>query len=873
MTTPTIPFPSSPAWQPFTDAPLGDAAFAVLKQNLHDILTRQKAQLGAITITTVPLHEHWQHVPHELYLAISEADLHGVLAALNGVGTLAPRETLVAKGLTEVIELDIRNRLLPHLSVKQLFRWLQTLGRPSHFWVDYRFQYWLTLQPLGTVDLRALAAALQTCGVAHGALFVANAGLAKAWDNHAVSDRLPAHCVWPFFAEHPYFIDAALGIAVNASAQTEGFDLRAFKLEAALKVLAIFPVLQPQWLTAILEIALGEGKTYRALAIAALAPEKNLGEVLLPFLRASKIDNRIEAANLLANMQHRAAIPALVSALKTESRESARAAFLSTLESLGEDISPYLAPEILLAEALKGLKNKLPSGLEWFKSSMLPACVWRDGSTVAPEILRWWVVFTCKLKEPGGNALVTRYLHLLAPDSWAAFSRVVLLQFIAEDSRQLPLVPGMSAYDKWVAAREYITSAIGEKGILALTACTPPQELVAQIMQFMRDHHLHRAQIEALLEAAASSNEPLVIQMLIGVARRHRTASVQLKAQALIAQIAEKNGWTPAQLADRTTPTAGLDDTGKVLLQYGARTFNLVLDAGMKFVLQNNEGHVIKALPEPRADDDAELIKIATAQFATSKKELKMVLDSQAPRLQEAMCVERRWPAAQWREYLHGHPIVGRLIQRLLWIQYDADGLKRSVFRPSEDGSLVGLDDNEVVLAADSTVGLAHSCLLESAQTTGWLAHFKDYKIAPLFAQLTRNAPTLALQDADITAIASHQGWMSDTFPLRSAFTKLGYQRAATEDGGFFDCYVKAYSAVGIKVRIEFSGNTLPEENIPAALKTLSFETENAKSWNERFMPPQNVPPLLLAEAHADYLSIAQRGSGFASDWETKVRF
>ncbi len=865
---PTV-FPPSPPWQPFADVPLGDSAFAVLKQNLYEILTRQKMRVDAITDLS---HRAYQQNQVEIFLAISDDKLHGVLAMLNGLAPAAEYTQLVQQGMFEVIEYDFRNRLLPHFGVMHLFRWLQLAGRAQHFWVDYRFQCWLAAQPFGSIDLRALAAAWRGCGQLDSAVFVANASLAVRWEINTVTDRLPAQCVWPFFAEHLNFIDAGLGVAA-APAEPK---FRAFTLEATLKLLAIFPVLQPQWLTRVLEVALGTGKTNRAVAVAALASQKNLGEVLLPYLHAPKIDTRIEAANLLADLQYQAAVPALIAALKTESRESARAALLASLERLGQNIAAYLTPEILYAEALKGLKSKEPSGLAWFNFAALPTCTWRDGGAVEPDILRWWVVFTCKLKEPGGNALVTRYLQLLAPESRAAFSLNVLLQFIAEDSRQLPLVPGMSAYDKWLAKREYITSAIGEKGILALIPCAPGHELVAHITHYMRDHHLHRAQIEAMLEAAASVNkpgsEPLVIQLLIGVARRHRTASVQQKAQTLIAQIAETNGWTHDELSDRTTPTAGLDETGKVTLQYGARTFHMVLNANMKFVLQNDEGKEIKALPEPRKEDDAELIKTATAQFSVSKKELKLVLDSQAVRLQEAMCVNRLWPVAQWLEYLHGHPIVGRLTQRLLWIEYDENSLKKSVFRPSEDGTLVDLDDNEVQLAPTSTVCVAHACLLDAPQVAKWLKHFKDYKITPLFAQLTRHAPALVFEDTTITAIASHQGWMSDTYTLRSAFIKLGYQRAA-EDGGYFEHYVKAYASIGLKVRIEFSGNTLPEENIPAALKTLSFESDAAKSWDERLLPLQKVPPVLLAEAHADYLAVAQVGAGFDAQWEDKVRF
>ena len=52
----------------------------------------------------------------------------------------------------------------------------------------------------------------------------------------------------------------------------------------------------------------------------------------------------------------------------------------------------------------------------------------------------------------------------------------------------------------------------------------------------------------------------IIIQLLLSLSRRYRTASVQEKARNLVTQIAERNGWSSDELADRTIPTAGFDD-------------------------------------------------------------------------------------------------------------------------------------------------------------------------------------------------------------------------------------------------------------------------------------------------------------------------
>jgi hypothetical protein len=541
--------------------------------------------------------------------------------------------------------------------------------------------------------------------------------------------------------------------------------------------------------------------------------------------------------------------------------------------------------------------------MAWLNLDGAPACVWLDGTPVESEIVRWWVILACKLKEPAGNALLERYLGLLAQPSRAALGAWLLHQFIARDTAHPPLEEGIAyaqqhaqqrhqdlqdmarKYPEYYAEQakktyeqvfdelkrekmgEYLGTAINEKGLLALVWGMPGHELVSAIQLYMRDHYPRRAQVEALLEGACVSDDPTVIQFVLGVARRYRTASVQEKARLLVQRIAERNGWTQDQLADRTVPTGGLDETGRLALQYGSRLYTVTLDAAMRPVLRNEEGKVVSALPAARQDDAPEAIKEGKQAFATCKKELKQVIEMQTSRLYEAMCTGRGWPAAEWREYLQRHPIVGRLAQRLVWMETGADGAPR-LFRPTEDGSLIDAGDDEVDVADGATIRLAHGSLIDSGLAIAWLAHLKDYKLAPLFAQLDRPRPPLG-DKPDADAIDDRLGWLGDTFKLRGAFTKLGYQRGSAEDGGVFLEYKKEYTGAGLTVVIEFSGNSLPEENLPAALKTLWFRS--ADGYYHTGVALDKVPPVLLAEAYGDYHAVAAVCSGYDPEWEKKM--
>lgn len=903
--------PEPPPFSLFESAELGDATLAQLKALRVDVLERARvAAEEEVAENKTGKHKYkWRQETHSRLSKVSDDDLRVALDVLNGKATKKEIEKLGQGNVAHIVNSGNRLSTMAGVDVVHLIRWHEAIRGWNTFWRDDDFQKWLQRQPAGTVDLRSLAELLARSG--GNIRNVAAAALTDLWNAPNAQDILPADQVWPFFLAHPEFIDEALGMSVAVDGQQRRAT---FSVARTLETLSVFPQMPARWLPTVMELALGEGKTHRAAAQKALAKLPDIGRRVVDSLTHSKSEVRIEAAKWLADLKYAEAIPAINEALKKETRETVRAAFLTTLEALGDDISPRLAPAILLAEAKKGLKAKPPAGLAWFALDALPVARWADGSTVEPEIIRWWVVLATKLKEPGGNALLTRYLGLLDALSRQRLASTVLRQFIAHDTRHPSIEEGTDYANARAPQRyqqyqdgynraqpqhkqyyeanyakskeqvfeecrrekmsEYLGSAIGEKGVLALTMHVPGHEAGSLLAQYMRDNYQRRSQIEAMLEGVAPGNDPLVIQTLLGLARRYRTASVQEKARALVQQIAERNGWTQDQLADRTIPTAGLDDTGTLQLQYGDRVFTMVLDAAMKPELRNPDGKVIKALPEARQNDDAAQIKDAKSQFTTSKKELKQVIDGQTSRLFEAMCAGRIWPVGEWREYLHAHPIAGRLIQRLVWLQVDEQGAVLASFRPTEDGSLINTEDDEVELPDNALLRLAHASLVPAGVAKAWAAHFKDYKLTPLFPQMTRETPVVAFKDdkgLDVKLIKDHEGWVSDTFTLRGAFTKLGYQRAQAEDGGFFYEYTKDFSSVGIRVVMEFSGNTLPEENVSAALKSLHFDDKRQRGWGDKSLPLAQVPPVLLAEAYADYLAVAKQCSGFDAEWEKKM--
>ncbi|MDQ8953926.1 DUF4132 domain-containing protein [Acinetobacter rudis] len=754
-------------------------------------------------------------------------------------------------------------------------------------------------EELAQLELRHIEQALANNNFTNSKRMIAEGMLMEAWNdlNDYIQD---ADKIWPFFAENMDFLTEAMGLAPSKSDN----KYRELEPASAINVLNTFPVLPQQFVPRLLELALGENKRLRFDAQRALERLTGIHLRAIEALDSGKQEIRITAIEWLARLQVQDAIKPLNALLKKEKKEIVRAALLTALEQLGQDISAHLAPKVLLKEAEQGLKGRLSASFTWFDLNALPACTWQDGKAVNPEIIQWWLILAEKLKDPKPNALLQRYMQLLSEKSQQQLANHVLQSFIHQDTRGPSLEeateiavkegPGrLSNYQDWYKRypqyyaeyanvtleqvvdelkrqhlATYLGSAIKSKGMLALTFAAQGSTAVKQLQDYMKQHYQRRAQIEAMIHALSISNDPLVIQLLLSLSRRYRTASVQTLAGELVAEIAERNHWSSDELADRTIPTAGLDDQGILQLEYGSRHFTAYVDDKDKFVLKNEDGKVVKALPAARQNDDAALIKEAKALLSNSKKELKQVIDLQTLRLYESMCGERQWSVADWQEYLFAHPIMNRLIQRLVWLEIAADGTAQH-FRPSDDGSLLNLDDDEIELASDSHIQISHAVLVGAEQAEQWSDHFKDYKVKPLFEQMNRSLPTFNNPKTDV--IEDRKGWLTDTFTLRGVVNKMGYQRTSIEDAGSFDSYSKAFKSLNLEVQIGFSGSYVPEENIPAVLYDLRFARPGQSYWNRTDILIEDVPKILLAECYADYLKLADACSGFDPEWQKKT--
>lgn len=669
--------------------------------------------------------------------------------------------------------------------------------------------------------------------------------------------------VWPFFARHMELVHKWLKLEMGNyyySNRDIGFD-----------AVSMFPQPPAEVVPRLMEIALGSAKADRERAQKALEKLPRKEDIIVAALSGGKAEARTFAAQWLAQLQYGDAVPALEAALGKEKNDAAIGAMMSALEALGMDVDKYLDRDKLADEAAKGLAKGLPPALSWFPWDKMSEVRWaspspsgarkgqgvgegRGGGEVVPrEVLQWLLAQATKLKTPEPNALLRRYAAKLEPSDREAFGRFVL--------------------DEWLGEEKAGGRAIDAKGLLAVAAACGGRETVISAGAFIKEHYGTRAaQCKALIVMLAWTDHPNATQLMLSIGHRFRTKGIQDEAQIQAELLAERRGWTVADLADRTIPSAGFGDDGTIDLSYGSeRKFSARLGELGNLDVYDGEGRKIKALPEPRQAEEVHGGQ-AKRLLAAAKKDVKTIVTLQADRLYEALCTQRTWRFEDWERYLNRHPVVRRLLQGLVWGEL-RDGQVGSTFRPLDDGTLTDVNDAAVNVAPEAKIVLAHDTNLDAAGVAAWKKHLADYEVAAPFPQLGKGAYTLPKELEDATELTDFRGHVLQSFTLRGRATKLGYVRGAAEDGGWFYEYRKRFPSLGgLEALIRFSGSEMPEKNQDVALMALVFTRPDENGVGTYPVALSAVPAVLLSECYNDMRLIAAEGRGFDPEWERLER-
>ncbi|GAB2584957.1 hypothetical protein GCM10027168_17180 [Streptomyces capparidis] len=411
--------------------------------------------------------------------------------------------------------------------------------------------------------------------------------------------------------------------------------------------------------------------------------------------------------------------------------------------------------EVLNADPLERLPKKVPTNmLDLVDSHLLPQILLRERRLALPEsAVRHVVTVLAMCKPEGGYEGVDVVKEACDPASLDAFVWA-LFQQIGKDA-------------DWVfAAMGSVGGDETARGLAPLIRAWPGE-------------NAHPRAVLGLDTLVAIGTDAALVQ-LNGIAQKVKFKGIKSAAQTRIADLADRMGLTTEQLADRLVPDFGLDRDGRLVLDYGPRSFTAGFDEQLKPYVTDGGGKRLKNLPKPGAKDDPELAPAAHARFAALKKDVRTVAADQIRRFEQAMVWQRRWSPEEFRTFIVEHPLLWHVARRLVWSTGDGVG-----FRIAEDRTLADADDGTLVLPEGTHVSVAHPVLLGDAVET-WTEVFADYEILQPFPQLGRPVLRLADDERDATELVRFHGVTVHVGKLLG-LEKHGWERGAPQDAGCQD--------------------------------------------------------------------------------------
>ncbi|MFV2216030.1 DUF4132 domain-containing protein, partial [Actinomadura sp. LOL_016] len=374
---------------------------------------------------------------------------------------------------------------------------------------------------------------------------------------------------------------------------------------------------------------------------------------------------------------------------------------------------------LLAADPLDDLPKKIPP-VDWVDPRVLPQILLRDRAHALPDDAVAHVLTMLAMSKPDDvYAGVRAVRDLCDPVSLAEFGWALFRWW---------KLCGAPAKENW---------AFTQLGLVG------DGETVRRLTPVIRAWPGEGGHAKAVtgLDVLAAIGTDTALMHLNTIAQRVKFKALKTRAQEKIDEVAAGLELTAEQLADRLVPDFGLDASGTLTLDYGPRAFVVAFDEQLKPTITDDDGKPRKSLPKPGAKDDPDLAPAASKRFAALKKDLRTVAADQLARLERAMVARRRWPVAEFRELLAGHPLLRHLVRRLVWVADDGP-----VFRVAEDGTFADAADDAIVLPGTARVGVAHPLDL-GGDLPAWSEVFADYEILQPFEQLAR--PVHALTDEE----------------------------------------------------------------------------------------------------------------------------
>lgn len=584
------------------------------------------------------------------------------------------------------------------------------------------------------------------------------------------------------------------------------------------------------------EIAKSEFKKVSETACMALSrlPEETVIPKATELLKEKQSHVREAGALILSLLNTPKAIQGLNVLIETEKNDGVR--------NFASDLIYDKPNSITVVEAKSRIETAKKLGklekpiAKWLDEGKLPKILWKDKKPLNAEEIRYLFYRQKTVSEIVVDKELRDVIALVDKNSCKEFSEK-LLGLIVKNG-------GFKAPNRF---------AIGVLGLLGNDSVVSQIETVA-----VKETNLNACACLGLirsLEAALALDR--IVQKF-----KTKYPNVREAAQEAFESIAFEMGLTPYELQDRMLPDFGF--TGLIKkLNISKTEYTVRISSDLSFVYLNGDGKPVKSPPKQnetekkKQKEENSLLKETARQFSNN--------------LEHSMVVQRKWSAADWKEFYLKNPVANACAQNFVWT-FDTKGKNEKNRFHLEGDKILTIEDKPVSFVENSKIYLVHPYLLSEEEKKDWAEKFKAKKVKPTFPQLDR--PIYLVPDGDKDKKMSVQfedkEISGSTFKYRAK--KYGWRRGSVVDAGEVSSYKKVFPGEEIEVFVKLEGMNVSgydyDEQVTigrfffvntGSIKTGSYVYDEPRGEEDfRLHPFQKVNPILYSETVYDLKRILE---------------
>ncbi len=459
--------------------------------------------------------------------------------------------------------------------------------------------------------------------------------------------------------------------------------------------------------------------------------------------------------------------------------------------------------ERLAVSIFKGARKRK---VEWAEQEPFPEVHRKDGEVVSAEYMLAILAAYADMEMCGINQDAAKLAAPLKQEELAAYMHTLYDAW---------LNGGAEAKKRWVL---YVASIHGGAALIPV--------LYHQIKEWAE--HSRGAIAAEAVKALALNGSSEALVLVDQMSRKFKFRQIKNAAGEALAYAASALGIDRETLEDRLVPDMGFEEDMQRTFDYGSRQFTVRLTSTLEPEIYDHTGKRLKNLPSPGKLDDAEKANQAADAFKQMKKQLKIVVQTQKLRLEQALSMARFWKITDWKRLFVNNPIMHQFAIGLIWGTYEGDILKET-FRYMEDGSFNTVDEEEYSLPENSSetlqIGLVHPLELSKDILSAWQSQLTDYEIIQPFEQINRPVYEALEEEGNLPVCARFDGKELNGLSLSGKLLKAGWYRGEVLDGGFFQNYYHNDGNMGAE--LTFSGTSIGIENDDVTIYKLYFYRMN----------------------------------------------